>query len=168
MTAPAAVPAAQLLFGDLDHELANTRRILERVPDGRGDWQPHEKSMTLGKLAAHLAELPRFPLSMLQTDDLDLSSFRFGSYPTTADLLAAFDEGSAALRAALAAADYDALAANWTLRMGDQVLLQGPRGALVRGLGINHLVHHRAQLGVYLRLLGIPIPGLYGPSADEQ
>ena len=171
MTAPTApAPIARTVFGDLAHELASTRRVLERVPDGNADWTPHAKSMTLGKLAAHVADMPRFTQVIVDQEELD---FAKGTYHTPAlatrdELLAHFDAGAASLQAAVATLDADALARTWTLRSGDHVILAAPKGALVRGMGINHLVHHRAQLGVYLRLLGVPVPGLYGPSADER
>ena len=166
----AAPPIAQLAFGDLAHELASTRRILDRVPDGRHDWAPHAKSMTLGKLANHVADMPRFTLAIADRDELDLADkgFALPAAQTRAELLAHFDQGAAALTDAVARLDADALARTWTLRAGDHVILAMPRGALIRGMGINHLVHHRAQLQVYLRLLDVPVPGLYGPSADER
>ena len=171
MTAPTATaPISQIAFGDLAHELSSTRRILERVPDGRNDWAPHDKSMSLLRLASHVADLPRFALAMLDRDELDIAdgSFVTPKLETRDALLAHFDEGAAALTNALNAADADALARPWTFRRGEHVILSRPRGALVRGMGINHLIHHRAQLQVYLRLLGVPVPGLYGPSADER
>ena len=171
MTAPAATPPlAQLAFGDLAHELANTRRLLERVPDGNDDWRPHDRSMTLGRLASHVADMPWFTHVIVARDELDFAKgdYKQPTARTTAERLAHFDEGAAALTQGVAGLDAEALAFTWTLRSGDHVILQMPRGALIRTMGINHLVHHRAQLGVYLRLLGVAIPGFYGPSADER
>lgn len=156
-------------YSDIAHELASTRRILARVPDGRFDWAPHKKSMTLGRLATHLAELPRFAVVFFEGDEMDLatSGWTARTLSTTADILALFDENAAAMQAAVAAADGAALGRTWTLRNGDHVILSQQKGALIRTMGISHIVHHRGQLSVYLRLLDVPVPGLYGPSADE-
>lgn len=170
MTASVTPSVGQLAFGDLAHELASTRRVLERVPDGKHDWAPHEKSMSLGQLANHVADMPQFMLAMVERDELDFKTteYKLPTAETRADMLAHFDAGAARLANAVAVLDAEALAQTWTMRSGDHVILAKPRGALVRGMGINHLVHHRAQLGVYLRLLDIPLPALYGPSADER
>lgn len=171
MTAPASpASAAQQLFVDFEAEMASTRRILERVPDGKFDWKPHEKSMSLGRLAGHVAELPDFARQILAHDEFDFSKGQYVAVQakTTAELLAAFDEKSAALRETIADTDAEALAGTWTLRSGAHVIVSGPRAKLARTAGFNHILHHRAQLAVYLRLLDVPVPGLYGPSADEQ
>jgi uncharacterized damage-inducible protein DinB len=165
MTATAAE-----LFADLEPELAATRRALERVPFEHWDWKPHEKSYSLGRLATHLAELPSFAEAIATTDEMDLGTLPY-VMPTVADLaelLALFDRTSAAWRHALASLDAARLAAHWRMRMGDTTILDAPRSLLLRQHGITHPAHHRAQLGVYLRLLGIPVPGVYGPSADEM
>ena len=172
MTAPAATQTlspAQYVFVDLEPELASTRRVLERVPDGRADWHPHEKSMSLGRLATHLAELPRFARTVLETPELDWATAGYAprTLETTAERLALFDAESAAMRAAVEAMTWETVGSRWVMRAGDHVILQGPRGQLLRSIGMSHMVHHRAQLGVYLRLLGVPVPGVYGPSADE-
>ena len=156
-------------LGDVDHEFASTRRLLERIPDDKLDWRPHEKSFTLGRLASHVAELPGFALMMLTTDEVDFMK----PMPKNAEgksrdeILRLFDQTSAALRERLNAADDETLQQTWTLRAGDHVLSSRPRAASLRTIGINHLIHHRGQLSVYLRLAGVPIPGMYGPSADE-
>jgi uncharacterized damage-inducible protein DinB len=167
---PTSATPAELLFGDLATELATTRRVLERVPDGRVDWHPHEKSMSLGRLATHLAELPRFTRMLLETEELDwaTSDYTPRTLETTAERLALFDVESAAMRAAVEAMTWEAVGSRWMMRAGDHVILAGPRGQLLRTIGMSHMVHHRAQLGVYLRLLGVPVPGVYGPSADER
>ena len=164
MTAPASV-----LFPDLDQELAATRRTLERYPAGNPDWKPHEKSMSLGALAVHLAMLPGFGTMILEHDELDFARHPYQPLPfeSAADLVAIFDERVAAMRPLLASADGPALARSWTMRAGDHVILSAPKGGLVRQLLINHIIHHRAQLGVYYRLLGVAVPSIYGPSADE-
>ena len=160
----------QILYTDLDHELHTARRMLERYPSGNGDWKPHEKSMSLGILASHVADIPSYGTMILGTDGLDFAA-RPPSLPkareNAAELLAAFDKHSAELRAALDGMDAKNAESNWTLRQGDKVLFSRPRSELVRHMMINHLVHHRAQLGVYYRMLDIPVPGSYGPSADE-
>lgn len=157
------------LYADLDLELAATRRVLERVPFEHWDWRPHEKSFTLGRLATHLAELPRFAEVMATTDELDMAQ-GMDAPPTVAsrdELLALFDARAASMRAIVAGLDAERLAGHWKLRVGDAVYLDAPRALLLRQHGISHPVHHRAQLTVYLRLLGVPVPGLYGPSADD-
>jgi uncharacterized damage-inducible protein DinB len=162
-----ATPAE--LYADLDLELAATRRVLERVPFEHWDWKPHEKSFTLGKLASHLAALPRFAETMATTDELDMAK-GFDAPPPVAnrdELLALFDERAASMRAVVAGLDAARLAGHWKLRVGDTVYLDAPRSLLLRQHGVSHPVHHRAQLTVYLRMLGVPVPGLYGPSADD-
>lgn len=160
----------QMMFADVANELATTRRVLARVPDGNNDWQPHEKSMKLGRLATHLAELPRMGVMVLTTDELDWATapYKPTVIETTAERLALFDDLSATLQAELAKADWDLLSKEWTMRHGDQVFMKSPKGVLIRSAGMSHMAHHRAQLGVYLRLLGLPVPRVYGPSADEQ
>jgi len=159
---------ANLLYTDFEGELASTRRILERYPEGKVDWKPHDKSMALGALATHIAELPGLGAMLLEMDGVDIAA-REHKAPASnsAELVKLFDTTAAKLRAAVANATYADLEKKWTLRFGDQVLLTGTRRELMRGLLMNHIIHHRAQLGVYYRLLGIPVPGIYGPSADE-
>lgn len=175
MTAPhAAAPSVQrLALGDFDHEIANTRRLLERVPDEQWDWRPHEKSATLGTLAGHLAGIIALQLPVVQSHEVDFmgpqaATLRPPAATTRAELLAQFDGLVEQLRAALAGVTDDATwLTPWTLRRGDHVIFHLPKVAALRAFGINHLVHHRGQLSVYLRLLNVPIPGMYGPSADE-
>lgn len=156
------------LLIDLDRELASTRRILERYPDGKGDWQPHEKSRTLSALATHVASIPHHGARILTTEDMDVASRPpQASQDSAAALLETFDEGVARLKASAADTDAAKLAGKWTMRAGPRVLVSEPRALLMRVMVVNHLVHHRAQLGVYLRLLNVPLPGIYGPSADE-
>lgn len=161
--------ARDLALGDLEDELATTRNVLERVPDEHFEWRPHEKSWTLGRLATHIADLLRFQLSMVETDDLDLATMPRDDSPpaTTAELLRRFDAGVEALRAALETLTEEAFSTPWTLRIGEKVVLRHPRARMLRSMGISHIVHHRAQLTIYLRLLDVPVPGCYGPSADE-
>ena len=157
------------LYADLDLELAATRRVLERVPYEHWEWRPHAKSFTLGRLATHLAELPRFAQVIATTDELDMAKSPMppSTVGSTAELVALFDERAATMRQVVTSMDEKTLAGHWKLRVGDAVFLDAPRSLLLRQHGISHPVHHRAQLTVYLRLLGVPVPGLYGPSADD-
>jgi uncharacterized damage-inducible protein DinB len=168
MSSANATPT-KLMFADIPSEFASTRRVLERVPDGNNDWHPHEKSMSLGRLATHLAELPRFGTMILTTDELDwaVQPYQPTVSETTAERLALFDDLTAKMQDELAKADWEILAKEWTMRRGDQIFAKGPKGMLIRSAGISHMAHHRAQLGVYLRLIGVPVPRVYGPSADE-
>lgn len=160
---------ADAIYTDLENELSTTRKMLERFPSGHNDWRPHEKSMTLGRLASHVAELPQYGTMIITTDELDFSKVDYAPtiYDSAEELLAVFDAKVKELRPALATLDSAALASPWSLRNGEQVFFTRPKGALVRHMMINHLVHHRAQLGVYYRMLGVLLPGSYGPSADE-
>ena len=167
MTAPAL---RDTLFADLDDELDTTRRVLDRVPADRFGWRPHEKSTTLGDLAKHVAGLPRMAVMALSTDDMDLSQARPPSDPveTHDDLMAMWDASSSALRAALSGADDDTLSAEWALRHGDRTISADPRHLVIRRWALSHIAHHRGQLTVYLRLLDVPVPSVYGPSADDR
>lgn len=165
-TAPHSL--SQIAFGDLEQELASTRRILERVPEEHFSWKPHEKSFALGSLAQHVANLVGWLSTILTTEELDLAGVGKSAPPTTRDeVLRTFDENVSAVRQALAQAEDATLTGSWTLRHGDHVIFTLPRLAVLRTVGISHIVHHRAQLTVYLRMLDVPVPGLYGPSADD-
>lgn len=168
LASPQPASPADLLFPDLDEELSATRRTLAQVPDGHADWSPHDKSMTLGELASHLAELPGFPGLMLAHDEFDMSESDFEQRVAddTAERLEIFDEAATTLRDLLDDLSWDRAMAEWTLRVDGEVLMQGPRSVLVRSAGLSHMAHHRAQLGVYLRLLDVPLPRVYGPTAD--
>lgn len=174
MTAPLTAPntAASVLdthFDDLEHEFASTRRLLERFPAGHADWKPHEKSMTLAGLASHIATLPRFVTFMMAGDSHDmLTSPRPAVGRTAEELVRLFDESAAAARAGLAGASAEQMGTTWQLRAGPQVFLEDRRGKLMRQHLVSHAAHHRGQLTVYYRMLGVPVPGLYGPSADER
>lgn len=164
---------AALLLPELDAEFASTRKLLERVPQGRNEWRPHAKSMTLGRLAAHVADVPGYIPPTFARDSLDIAPpgappYQPPELTTVAALLRAFDRNAAAGRAALAAAPDGAFQQPWTFLYGGNTLWTRPRLDVYRSFCVNHLVHHRAQLGVYLRLLDIPIPAMYGPSADER
>jgi uncharacterized damage-inducible protein DinB len=152
----------------MDDELASTRRMLERFPDGQGAWRPHEKSKTMGELARHVADIPGLAATILETEELDaLKRPPREPLGTSAALLELFDQNVTKLRTALSKAKDDRLIADWTLRMGDRVLIRRPRRALLRTMFLSHMIHHRAQMGVYLRLMDLPVPGMYGPSADD-
>lgn len=157
------------LLPEFDQEMANTRKMLERVPGDRFDFRPHEKSLSLLELAAHVSNLPTWTTMTLSTIELDLDQPMERDMPTTPEeLVAELERNSAEAREALEGATAEDLGVPWTLRSGDQVWFTMPRGAVYRSFVMNHLIHHRAQLGVYLRLLDVPVPGMYGPSADDK
>ena len=151
-----------MFLPEFDHEFAETRRALEAIPEDKFDWKPHEKSFSLHELSAHIAEVPQWVGPTLTMDVMDLAGDYERVVPETKEaILAHFDEGCAAARKLLADAKM------WKLVNGEEVMLEMPKGAVLRSFIFSHNVHHRAQLGVYLRLLGQPVPGHYGPSADE-
>jgi uncharacterized damage-inducible protein DinB len=160
---------AEVLLQDYDMEIGMTRRTLERIPEDKPDYKPHEKSMPMGKLAMHVATLPRFGATILTTSSMDLTMAKWPdmTFVSREKMLADFDALAAEARAALAAASDDNLATPWKFSFGEHVISNSPRSLAFRHMFFNHLIHHRAQLGVYLRLNDIPVPGLYGPSADE-
>jgi len=161
---------AEILLEDFDMEMGMTRRILDRVPDTiDANFKPHEKSMAFGYLAAHVAALPRFGILVLSTPSLNLATYKWPPlvFVSHDQLLADFDTLVAELRALIANASDSDLQYRWEFRFGDHILSNSPRSLACRHMCFNHLIHHRAQLGVYLRLNNIPIPGVYGPSADE-
>ena len=157
------------LAAELRQEAKTSRRILERVPEASFGWKPHEKSMTLGRLSAHVAELPELIVPALLLPELDFASGAFKPYEptTTAGLLEKFDRNIETAAGLLEKTSDEKMGEMWKLRSGDHVLFQMPRAAVVRYVGLNHVVHHRGQLSVYLRLLDVPLPSIYGPSADE-
>ncbi len=160
----------QQALTEFDREMATTRRILERVPMEKEDWTPHQRSTKLGELASHVARNARNTGLVLTSDELDFATTdrsAWGPLHTREELLTAFDANVASSRAALAAATDEQLAGKWTLRWGDRIIFSEPRTLVHRFFSMNHLIHHRAQLGVYLRLLDVPLPGSYGPTADE-
>lgn len=163
------MPIPSDAFPDLDRELQSTRRVLERFPDAHAAWRPHEKSRPIGELAWHIGGIPLRGAEILTTDGVDMAGMRptAPATITAAAILKRFDDETARLRGALAAANPAALHGEWTMRAGDRVLVRDTRAMLMRYMVISHMIHHRAQLGVYYRLLGVPVPGVYGPSADE-
>jgi uncharacterized damage-inducible protein DinB len=163
---------AEILLQDYDVEISNTRRTLERVPEDKPDWAPHAKSMKMGKLAMHCATLPLFGYYIVEDDGMDMANSKRAksdfTFTTREDCVQRLDESSAKCRAAIAAASDDHLTALWKFSFGEHVISHSPRSKTFRTMCFDHLLHHTAQLGVYLRLNDIPVPALYGPSADEQ
>lgn len=156
------------LLAEFDQEMANTRKALERVPDEKLSFKPHEKSYSLLELASHVANLPTWTSVTLTTTELDLDEpWDRQSPESRKEILAAFDTAVKEARPILEAASGEDMQVTWTLKSGDQVWFSLPRGAVFRSFVMSHMIHHRAQLTVYLRLLDVPVPGMYGPSADE-
>lgn len=160
---------SDLLLLEFDAEMKKTRTTLERVPVDKPDFAPHPKSMPLGKLAPHVAQLAGFGLTVLTTPELDFAKSSYKPLPleSTAQILSAFDEGVAKARAALQNLPDQAWTENWKLSFQGKPIFDGSRFLAYRQMFLNHLVHHRAQLGVYLRLNEEPVPATYGPSADD-
>jgi len=156
------------LLPEFDHEMSVTRKLLERVPDDRMDWKPHDKSMSLGQLAQHVATLPSWGSVTLNESELDLSS-QPPAEPIRrrADLLSTFDRLVADTRAALTGKTDAELMGHWALKKDGHAIFSMPKASVWRSFVISHLVHHRGQLSVYLRLNDVPVPSIYGPSADE-
>ena len=167
---PTNATPAELLYPDMAQELAATRKMIALVPDGDGEFKPHEKSMSLGALATHLAELPSFGTLLLTTTELDFATAGWPSkkFTANAERLAEFDRNAAAMTSAVESAGWEQLDERWVMRAGDVVYVDEKKGKLVRSFALSHMAHHRAQLGVYLRMTGVAIPGTYGPSADEM
>lgn len=159
---------ADPLMGELAHEGATTRRVLERVPEDKLSWKPHDKSMSLGQLALHIARIPGSIAYLLKDDTFEGTPPPPAEATSREQLLAAHDEALLQAKAALGGWGDEALAAQWSFVRGGKTMMAAPRGAMVRSLMLNHWYHHRGQLTVYLRLLGVPLPSVYGPSADEN
>jgi uncharacterized damage-inducible protein DinB len=159
------------LLGEFDHEMKTTRRMLERLPEGKADWKPHVKSMAMGRLAGHVAELVGFGTMIVQMDSMDMAQRPRDRKPTVAETpkqaLEIFDQKVTEARAAIAGTSDEQWMKKWTLSMGEQKFYEGPRIGALRAMMMSHLIHHRAQLGVYYRMNEVPLPSTYGPSADE-
>lgn len=157
-------------IAEMKVEAANTRKLLERVPEDKFSWKPHEKSMTLKALAEHIATLSAYPAVMVKTAYLDFLEIKDDktAINSTEDLLAKFDRGVQQSIEALSTVEESDFEKKWIMRSGDHIIANMPRKHVLRKMAFNHSYHHRAQLGVYLRLLDIPTPGMYGPSADEK
>jgi uncharacterized damage-inducible protein DinB len=162
------MPFSETLLPEFDEEMKNTRKMLECVPDGKFDFQPHPKSMKLGRLATHVAEIPSWTTFIVDQEVLDLQPDHKPSFATSrAELLQNFDKNVAEARKRIAATNDDHWRKVWTFKYAGQTIMSMPRSEVMRGTVMNHLIHHRAQLGVFLRLNNVAIPGMYGPSADE-
>lgn len=158
------------LRAEFEHEAQTTRRLLERLPDDKLDWRPHTKSFTLRELASHIVDCVRWADSIFNLDELDMNPAAYRPYEATslADLLATFDHDVATCKRAMAGATDPALMRPWRLKIMGRQRFEKPRAAVFRDFTLSHVIHHRGQLSVYLRLLDIPVPGSYGPSADER
>jgi uncharacterized damage-inducible protein DinB len=157
------------LAAELKHEATTTRKMLERVPQDKLAWRPHDKSMTLGRLAGHIAELPSLLTPALTADELDFAAGDFKPFDPTSvsELLERFDQTVAGAVELLKSQTDEHLQKPWRMRNGEQVFFELPRAAVVRSMALSHIVHHRGQLSVYLRMLDVPLPSVYGPTADE-
>ncbi len=161
------------LLPEFDHEMTTTRKTLERVPDDKLDWKPHEKSMTMGSLATHLSNIPTWAMHAINGDSFDMAP-KDGPPPRVQpansrhEVLERFDESVRAARAAIEGASDENLMGSWSLLSGGHTVLTLPRIAVLRSFVMSHMIHHRGQLSVYLRLNDIPVPSIYGPSADES
>jgi uncharacterized damage-inducible protein DinB len=163
------MPISEALLPEFDHEMANTRKTLERVLDDKLGWKPHEKSGTMGWLASHVATLPGWAVTTLEQDSYEVPpDFRPVILGSRKELLDTFDKNVSAARAAIARTNDAAMMKPWSLSVRGKPMFTLPRAAVLRGFFMNHLIHHRAQLGVYLRLNNVPVPAIYGPSADES
>lgn len=164
---------SQAFLPEFDQEMANTRKVLERVPEDKLTWKPHSKSPTMAWLAGHVANLPSWASFTFGQDELDLApggkAQQPAAQPTSRkEIMDAFEKNAAAARAAIAGAGDAEFLKPWTLLKNGQKLMTLPKVAVLRSFVLNHLIHHRAQLGVYLRLNDVPVPAIYGPSADEN
>lgn len=158
------------LLPEFDAEMENTRKLLAAIPDGKWDWKPHPKSMALGQLAGHVADMTSWAVDTIEKDSLDLGPGDYKPYiPESVDnLISTFEEKRSRARAAIAKASDSDMTHVWTMTWAGQKIIEMPRIAVVRGMVLNHIIHHRGQLTVYIRLLDGKVPGLYGPSADEM
>jgi uncharacterized damage-inducible protein DinB len=166
------MPMSDALLPEFDHEMATTRKFLERVPDDRLGWKPHQKSFTIGQLGTHLSNIPSWIVDTLKKTELDIAPVGQPPYRETEkrsrqEMLDAFDKNVAAGRQSLAGASDETLLKPWSLLAGGKPIMTMPRIAVLRSFIMSHVIHHRAQMGVYLRLCDIPVPSAYGPTADE-
>ena len=160
------------LLPEFDQEMKSTRKCLERIPDDKFSYKPHPKSFDMHGLAVHIATMLGWGVTTLQSDSFDYAPeggepYVPPSVKTNAELLALFDKGAGEFRAALAATDNDTMMRPWSLLGGGKTMFTMPKAAVIRGMILNHIVHHRGQLTVYLRMCDVPVPAVYGPSADE-
>jgi uncharacterized damage-inducible protein DinB len=161
--------ATAALIQELEQESATTRRVLERVPSDKLAWKPHDKSMSLGALAMHIASGPAFITDWAVQDEFTFAGGKSPDPASTAEILAAHDAGTAKAKANIASIGDGGLGKMWSMKTPDgKTAMTMPKAALLRSIAMNHVYHHRGQLSVYLRLLNVPVPSIYGPSADEQ
>lgn len=163
------MPQNLALIGEIKREAENTRKILERVPVDKNDWKPHAKSMALGRLAGHVAELSGWVTMVMATDELDWSNFDYKPFiaESNAELVEKLDKYVTQAVAILETCKEEDFDKNWTMRNGEHIFFTQPKHVVLRSFALSHQYHHRAQLGVYLRLLDVPVPGIYGPTADD-
>lgn len=163
------MPIAQALLPEFDYEMATTRKMLERFPEDKSDWKPHDTCMTLGRLAGHVSEIASWVVPTIAQDKLVLdSSFTPRVIKSRAEALKQFDDSVKTSRESIAGASDETLLKPWSLVAGDKPVLTMPRVAVLRSFVMNHMIHHRGQLAAFYRIAGVPIPSLYGPSKDEQ
>jgi uncharacterized damage-inducible protein DinB len=163
------MPLKDAFIAELKHESALTKKMLERVPMDKADWKPHEKSMTLGRLAVHVAEIPHWISDIINIDEFDFQQhYKPNQATTSEELLKVLDDKMNAAIADLDRMSDEDLMKVWVVKQGDKVYFNLPKGAAIRGWAFSHQIHHRGQLSVYLRLLDVPVPGMYGPTADES
>lgn len=163
---------SEALLPEFDREMANTRKTLERIPEDKFNWKPHEKSMPLGDLAVHLATMPGWTAEAIKQDSLDIAPegsppYEMPKVNSRGEVIEMFDQGVATARAAIEGVSDEEILKPWTLLSGGKEILTMPKVAVIRDFVMSHSIHHRAQLGVYLRLNDVPVPAIYGPSADE-
>jgi len=156
-----------ILISELQHEVVITEKFLKRIPTDKMDWRPHEKSMTIRQLANHLAEIPSWITGTMEMDDMDMAGYKAPDFATVDEILEVLQNNTAEAEAALRKPDKE-YEKNWKMIQDGKVLLDMPKYSVLRMMVLNQLPHHRAQLGVYFRLLDIPVPATYGPSADES
>lgn len=166
------MPLSTALLPEFDHEMATARTVIERLPEEKYGWAPHERSMTAGRLASHIAEMANWGTASMLQDSIDLApvdgpQWEAFNASSRAQLLEAFDKNVAECRAAIAATSDETFMKPWSLLRAGQTLMTMPKIAVVRTFVLNHVIHHRGQLSVYLRLVGVAVPSIYGPSADE-
>jgi uncharacterized damage-inducible protein DinB len=161
---------AQALLPEFDHEMATTRKMLERFPEDKVDWKPHDTCMTLGRLAGHVAEIPTWTIPTIAQDKLELdpSTFTPSVLNSRTETLKKFDETVKAARATIAGASDEALMKPWSLVVGGKTVMTLPKAAVLRSFVMSHMIHHRGQLAAFYRIAGVPVPSIYGPSKDEQ
>jgi len=164
------IPMCQAMLGEIEQEAATTRRVLERVPEDKLSWRPHKKSMTIGQLALHIASVPGGIAKISQSDEFDASQGDFGAKQpeSMGEVFAAHDGSIRAAEDCLRSMTEERAKATWRLKVGPRDVFAVPRASLLRSIMLNHWYHHRGQLSVYLRLLDVPLPSIYGPSADEN